>query len=184
VLRQFKRVHRDAVVNTCSRLSLLSIAINRVAHLNCEARHPASGVTKCGFVKTDQIPFRDTDSSTDLRELRFEVRDFLDNERQSGSFEPTCNAWLEAHDPVFSRKLGERGWLGMTWPKRYGGGEQSGMARFVVIEELLAAGAPVAATGSLRGRLVPHCCDLAATNNGQSSFPYRSWRVLLRHWDE
>ncbi len=33
----------------------------------------------------------------------------------------------------------------MTWPKRYGGGEQSGMARFVVIEELLAAGAPVAA---------------------------------------
>lgn len=33
----------------------------------------------------------------------------------------------------------------MTWPRRYGGQDASGLARFVVIEELLAAGAPVAA---------------------------------------
>ncbi len=48
-------------------------------------------------------------------------------------------------DPAFSRKLGERGWLGMTWPKKYGGHERSAMERYAVTEELLAAGAPVAA---------------------------------------
>ncbi|MGI9322741.1 MAG: acyl-CoA dehydrogenase family protein [Pseudomonadales bacterium] len=45
----------------------------------------------------------------------------------------------------FSRKLAGRGWIGMTWPKQYGGGERSFLERYVVTEELLAAGAPVGA---------------------------------------
>ena len=48
-------------------------------------------------------------------------------------------------DPAFSRALGRRGYIGMTWPKRYGGGERTALERYVVVEELLAAGAPVAA---------------------------------------
>ena len=44
-----------------------------------------------------------------------------------------------------SRALAERGWIGMTLPKRYGGREASALARYVVIEELLAVGAPVSA---------------------------------------
>ncbi len=43
----------------------------------------------------------------------------------------------------FSRKLGARGWIGMTWPKEYGGHERLYAERYVVIEELLVAGAPV-----------------------------------------
>ena len=43
----------------------------------------------------------------------------------------------------FSRKMGARGWIGMTWPKRYGGHERSALERYVVLEEMLAAGAPV-----------------------------------------
>jgi hypothetical protein len=35
--------------------------------------------------------------------------------------------------------------LGMTWPKQYGGHERSALERYAVTEELLAAGAPVAA---------------------------------------
>lgn len=50
-----------------------------------------------------------------------------------------------AFDAVFSRKLGARGWIGMTWPENYGGSARSALDRYVVIEELLAAGAPVAA---------------------------------------
>jgi len=46
---------------------------------------------------------------------------------------------------AFSRALGERGWLGMTWPRRYGGRERNPLERYVVLEELLAAGAPVGA---------------------------------------
>jgi len=48
-------------------------------------------------------------------------------------------------DAQFSRRLGRRGWIGMTLPERYGGRQASAFARYVVIEELLAAGAPVSA---------------------------------------
>jgi alkylation response protein AidB-like acyl-CoA dehydrogenase len=78
-------------------------------------------------------------------EVRAQVRDFLAAERDAGTFTTHVDTWLSGVDPAFSRKLGERGWLGMTWPKRYGGHERSAMERYAVTEELLAAGAPVAA---------------------------------------
>lgn len=77
--------------------------------------------------------------------LRLEVREFLRVERDGGRFERRCDAWLQGHDPDFSRKLGAKGWLGMTWPTEYGGQGRSNMERFAVAEELLAAGAPVSA---------------------------------------
>jgi alkylation response protein AidB-like acyl-CoA dehydrogenase len=55
-----------------------------------------------------------------------------------------ANSWTKAN-PQFSKNLGEAGLLGMTWPKEYGGHERSQLERYVVIEELLAAGAPVGA---------------------------------------
>lgn len=79
-----------------------------------------------------------------LTALRQEVRAFLREELARGGFEPQCDSWLRGADRAFSRRLGERGWLGMTWPRRYGGHELSQRERFVVIEELLAIGAPVA----------------------------------------
>lgn len=48
-------------------------------------------------------------------------------------------------DPAFSRALGEAGYIGMTLPRRYGGSGRGPFARFVAVEELLTAGAPVAA---------------------------------------
>ena len=78
-------------------------------------------------------------------ELRAEVRAFVAGEIASGAFRPRCDNWLAGYDPDFSRRLGSRGWLGMTWPKKYGGGERSALERYIVTEELLAAGAPVAA---------------------------------------
>lgn len=77
--------------------------------------------------------------------LRDEVRAFLAAELRAGTFVPDVNAWMDGHDPAFSRKLGERGWIGMTWPPDLGGGGRSGLDRFLVTEELLVAGAPVAA---------------------------------------
>lgn len=77
--------------------------------------------------------------------LRAEVREFLGSELASGGYSPCADAWVSAADPAFSRKMGERGWLGMTWPKEYGGHERPFSHRFVVTEEMLAAGAPVAA---------------------------------------
>ena len=78
-------------------------------------------------------------------ELRSQVRNFLSAERAAGRFVPACDAWLSGWDESFSRRLAERGWVGMTIPREYGGHGRSALERYVVVEELLAAGAPVAA---------------------------------------
>jgi alkylation response protein AidB-like acyl-CoA dehydrogenase len=81
------------------------------------------------------------DSKTET--LRQKVRDFVaDNQHHM----PQPNSdFVTGHDAEFSAKLGQQGWIGMTWPSEYGGGEQSNFERLVVTEELLAAGAPVSA---------------------------------------
>ncbi|MER6176952.1 acyl-CoA dehydrogenase family protein [Streptosporangium sp. NPDC001681] len=78
-------------------------------------------------------------------DLRCEVREFLAEELTSGGFTPRCDSWLAGFDAQFSRRLGRRGWIGTTFPKEYGGAGADPTARFVIAEELLAAGAPVAA---------------------------------------
>lgn len=77
--------------------------------------------------------------------LRAEVRAFLRHQLDSGVFAPGVDTWLTGWDPEFSRVLAERGWVGMTVPTEFGGHGRSHVERFVVTEELLAAGAPVAA---------------------------------------
>ncbi|MDQ2710032.1 MAG: acyl-CoA dehydrogenase family protein [Actinomycetota bacterium] len=77
--------------------------------------------------------------------LRAEVRGFLASERDAGRLVPHCDAWLSGWDEDFSRELGRRDWLGMTLPVEYGGRGRGALERYVVTEELLAAGAPVAA---------------------------------------
>lgn len=82
--------------------------------------------------------------SPDAEALRAEVRAFLAKEMPRYTHMQRAESWL-GHDPAFSRKMAARGWIGMTWPKAYGGGERSALERYVVLEEMLAAGAPVAA---------------------------------------
>lgn len=75
--------------------------------------------------------------------LRSEVRVFL-KEHQAFLKRPNSD-FTSGYDPEFSRLLGAQGWIGMTWPAAVGGGDRSYLERYVVTEELLAAGAPVAA---------------------------------------
>ena len=88
--------------------------------------------------------FEPTALPPEAERLRAEVRDFLHTELQSLAPELKARSW-GGFDPEFSKKLGARGFIGMTWPKKYGGHERSALERYVVIEEVLAAGAPVAA---------------------------------------
>lgn len=55
-----------------------------------------------------------------------------------------ANSWAVA-DFNFSRALGSAGLIGMIWPRAYGGHERDPLERYIVLEELLAAGAPVGA---------------------------------------
>lgn len=84
-------------------------------------------------------------TASGLAGLRSEVRGFLDDEIACGRITPACDSWMSGCDPGFSRRVAERGWLGMTMPVEYGGAGRSPLERFVVAEEMLAAGAPVAA---------------------------------------
>ncbi len=76
--------------------------------------------------------------------LREEIRSFLDQELSDYPAVKRAETWM-GYDKAFSKKMGDRGWLGMTWPKQYGGHERSAFERYVVLEEMLAAGAPVGA---------------------------------------
>lgn len=87
----------------------------------------------------DQVGRQGTASPDELLRLREQVRAFA---AQAPSH--TCDSWLRAFEPEFSRELGRRGWIGLTVPREYGGCGRGGVARYVVTEELLAAGAPVA----------------------------------------
>jgi alkylation response protein AidB-like acyl-CoA dehydrogenase len=87
--------------------------------------------------------------------LRCEVRAFLAAELAAGRFEPSCDAWLSRWDVGFTRWLAAHGWIGMTVPAEYGGVGCRASDRYVVIEELLAAGAPVAAHWIADRQVVP-----------------------------
>lgn len=76
--------------------------------------------------------------------LRQQIRRFLQAEIDRGSFVPSRNSWSNTN-PEFSRQCGQAGFIGMVWPKRYGGHERSALERYVMTEEMLAAGAPVGA---------------------------------------
>lgn len=76
--------------------------------------------------------------------LRRELRDFLAERGRGWTPEQRGRSWM-GFDRDFSRAVGARGWIGMSWPRRYGGHERSGLERYVVLEEMLAAGAPVGA---------------------------------------
>jgi acyl-CoA dehydrogenase len=79
---------------------------------------------------------------SECEQLRKEVRGFLAEEIAAGTFNPFQPLREDADAREFSRRVGERGWIGMTWPKQYGGHERSFLERYVVTEEMRVANAP------------------------------------------
>jgi acyl-CoA dehydrogenase len=75
--------------------------------------------------------------------LRQEVRAFIGEEIARGTFVPDRPGHGDSYDKAFSRRIGAKGWIGMTWPKTYGGGERSFLERYVVTEEFRVVNAPV-----------------------------------------
>jgi len=86
--------------------------------------------------------FEPTELTADELALHRDVREFLATELPRGSFEPGLGM-AGAKDVSFSQKLAARGWVGMSLPTEYGGGDRSAVERFVVAEELLRWGAPL-----------------------------------------
>jgi acyl-CoA dehydrogenase len=75
--------------------------------------------------------------------LRQDVRAFIAEEIAAGTFVPDRPGHGDSHDMAFSRRVGAKGWIGMTWPKKYGGRERNFLERYVVTEEFRVVNAPV-----------------------------------------
>jgi len=76
--------------------------------------------------------------------FRQEVRDFLQAELKAGTFVTKSGGLAEGNNQEFSRKMAQRGWLGMTWPKKFGGQGRGYVDKAILIEELFKVQAPVA----------------------------------------
>ena len=55
------------------------------------------------------------------------------------------DSWINGYSKDFARELGALGWVGMCWPTKFGGGGRPPIDRLIIGEELIAAGAPIAA---------------------------------------
>ena len=77
-------------------------------------------------------------------QLRASVAAFLDEHTAHLDVARRARSWM-GYDADFSRALAARGWVGLTLPREYGGAGLDPFARFVIVEELLARGAPVSA---------------------------------------
>jgi acyl-CoA dehydrogenase len=91
---------------------------------------------------TTSLSFDPVRLSPQCEALRAEVRAFLAQEISAGTFDPHHPGYSESYDRDFSRRVGAKGWIGMTWPKEYGGHERSQLERYVVTEEFRVANAP------------------------------------------
>lgn len=74
--------------------------------------------------------------------MRARVREFLAKDLAAGGFVPRSNGWM-THDEGFTRRCGDAGFIGLTLPREYGGHGRTAVERYVVYEEMLAAGAPL-----------------------------------------
>ena len=87
------------------------------------------------------MDFRFTEEQAKFRQG---VRDFLADEIKKGYWEPACDAWVQGFNPEFTRRVAQRGWIGLTWPEEYCGQGRSHIDRLILTEEMLRYGAPAA----------------------------------------
>jgi alkylation response protein AidB-like acyl-CoA dehydrogenase len=88
----------------------------------------------------------DFEFSPEQRAFADEVEKFLDEHDDPDVFDLTRENMAQIVDTpkrrAFMREVGERGWLGLTWPKEYGGSEGEGVYEYLLNEALAARGGP------------------------------------------
>jgi alkylation response protein AidB-like acyl-CoA dehydrogenase len=88
----------------------------------------------------------DFDFSPEQQAFVKEVEQFLDENDDPEVFDLTRENMAQIVDTpprrAFMAKMGERGWLGMTWPKEYGGSEGEGVYEYLLNEALARRGGP------------------------------------------
>ncbi len=93
----------------------------------------------------------DFEWTEDERAFQREVRDFIAEHGSPEVCDLTREGMAQLVDTparrAFMKRMAERGWIGMSWPTEYGGGERPGIYEYLLNEELAAAGAPLIGKG-------------------------------------
>jgi alkylation response protein AidB-like acyl-CoA dehydrogenase len=88
----------------------------------------------------------DFEFSEELQDFASEVEQFLDDHDDPDVFDVTRENMAQIVDTpkrrAFMRSLGQKGWLGLTWPKEYGGSEGPGVYEYILNERLAGRGGP------------------------------------------
>ncbi|OPX33952.1 MAG: hypothetical protein B1H11_11725 [Desulfobacteraceae bacterium 4484_190.1] len=86
------------------------------------------------------MDFRLTKEQVEFQE---EVRDFLRTEKEKGIYTFGDNHFVHLVDKRFSKQMAKKGWIGVAWPKEYGGKGMGYINRLILLEEMFKAGAPL-----------------------------------------
>lgn len=105
--------------------------------------------------------------SPEQRELRNKAREVAT--AAVAKYGRSNDAWMNGYSREFSRELGRIGWLGLTWPKEFGGGGRPAIDRLIIAEEMIKAGAPIAASWFADRQMGP-CLIRYGTTDQQERF--------------
>jgi alkylation response protein AidB-like acyl-CoA dehydrogenase len=93
----------------------------------------------------------DFEYSPEEKTFRAQVKQFLADNHDPEVMDPTREGMAQLVDTPgrrsFMKKLSQRGWIGMSWPKEYGGSDAPGMFEYILNEELATVGAPLIGKG-------------------------------------
>ena len=112
---------------------------------------------------TSTLEFTFTNEQQELREQAREVA--RKGVEKHGRFN---DSWINGFSKEFAQTMAENGWIGMGWPKEHGGQERPAIERVIVAEEMIAAGAPIAAMWFVKW--VPQLLAIAPTIKKQNTF--------------
>jgi alkylation response protein AidB-like acyl-CoA dehydrogenase len=100
-----------------------------------------------------------------------EIGEFLETESKEGNFEPFMDLFKDGYSPAHSRKIGEKGWIGLTWPKKYGGRDLGCTDRLIYGEEMFKAGYPVGAHWMAQRQVGPALIQFADDGQKEAFLP-------------
>jgi alkylation response protein AidB-like acyl-CoA dehydrogenase len=104
-----------------------------------------------------------------LAALRHEARELAS--AAVNRFGAWNDSWISGFSKEFSAELGDRGWIGLTWPVEFGGGGRPPIERMVIAEELIAAGAPIAGSWFADRQMGPSLIAFGTTEQQRRFLP-------------
>lgn len=133
-----------------------------------------------------KLPSHDTDES--VIAFRQQIRAWLlknwtEADREANRRRPLRNRrW----NPEFSRKMGEAGWLGLDWPKEFGGQARSAGEQLAFIEELEFAEAPTDSYMTAETIVGPAIINFGSDEQKAAFLPafLRGERTFALHYSE